>query len=101
MHHAYWSTKGFIAVDFWKQPDGSYLFTATADAHREYKDILDAWHKFVAFIGRGRTAEGEPSLGEFDYKQGYTPMNPYSMGQPRTAKRASGIVRFSGEMTEK
>lgn len=98
MHHAYFSAKGFISVEFWKRPDGSYLFTATAEATRSDKDVFDAWHTFVAQVGRGRLAEGAPTIQEYDYKQGYTMFQPYAMGQLRRGKKASGVVRFIGEI---
>lgn len=101
LHHSYLSPKGFISVEFWKQPDGSYLFTATADASRDDKDVLDAWHKFVAQVGRGRSAEGEPTLSEYDYTQGYSMLDPYSAGRAKRAKRASGTVRFIGELVKR
>lgn len=98
MHHAYWSTGGVINVDFWKQPDGAYLVTATGDAKKSDEEILTAWKRFVGEIARGRVADGEPRLEEFEQAKGYSLVMPQRAGQIQKLKRVVGEVVFKGEI---
>jgi hypothetical protein len=93
-HDAKFTTSGWISMDYWLQPDGTVILWVSGPGNIADSRLEKEWNDLANRIAKGRKFKGACSIGTFFYKQGYSMVNPYSMGEERKARRAEGTITF-------
>ncbi len=91
---AYITKHGFIAVAFWRLPDGTIRVRSWGDKDVPNDFLVEHWKKFATKLAKGGSFEGTPTIETYHYTQGYSLLEPYAMGADRVGKRAEGVIRI-------